>query len=75
MAIRKILKIEAENESEKRLVLIVQFSLGVVALLTILEIAYLIVLREWSQEIFIIIASLLGNVSGIILGRRVSTGE
>jgi hypothetical protein len=52
------------------LVYVVQFSLGMVACLTVLEVMHLIVLGKWNSEVFMVIAGLIGNVTGILLSQR-----
>jgi len=53
------------------LVIIVQFSLGMVVCLTVLEVVHLIVLGKWNSEVFASITGLIGTVSGIIIGQRI----
>jgi hypothetical protein len=53
------------------LVIVVQFSLGMVVCLTVLEVVHLIVLGKWNSEVFASITGLIGTVSGIIIGQRI----
>ena len=48
----------------------VYFSLGLVTCLTILEVVHLIVLGKWNNEIFTVIAGLIGNITGIFLTQK-----
>ena len=52
------------------LVVIVQFSLGMVVCLTVLEAVHVAVLHVWNSEVFASITGLIGTVSGIIIGQR-----
>lgn len=51
------------------LVIVVQFSLGMVACLTVLEAVHVVVLHVWNSEVFALITGLIGTVSGIIIGQ------
>jgi len=46
------------------------FSLGMVAFLTVLEVVHLIVLGTWNNEVFTVIAGLVGNITGIFLTQK-----
>ena len=68
--LRKLLKVEAADESGDRLIIMVGFSIAAIACLTVLEVFHLIILGAWNPEIFAAITGLLGHVLGIIMGRR-----
>jgi len=48
----------------------VYFSLGIATCLTALEAVHLIVLGTWNNEIFTVIAGLIGNITGIFLTQK-----
>ena len=54
----------------QRLLYAVYFSLGMVACLSGLEVVHLIVLGKWNSEVFMVIAGLIGNVTGIFLTQK-----
>jgi len=66
---RKELRLEEIPPSE-RLVLFVQFTMLTVAALTALELAHLIVLGRWNNEIFAAITGLIGTITGLLLGAK-----
>jgi hypothetical protein len=57
-------------EPSPKLVLLVKFSLGMTGLLSVLEIAHLIVLHSWNSEVFAGITGLVGTVTGVLIGRH-----
>jgi hypothetical protein len=59
-----------EVPPSRRLLYAVYFSLGMVALLTVLQAVHLVVLRKWNNEIFTVISGLVGNITGIFLSQR-----
>ncbi|OYT47633.1 hypothetical protein B6U79_03860 [Candidatus Bathyarchaeota archaeon ex4484_231] len=66
---RKELMIEEVPPSE-RLVLFVQFVMVTIAALTTLELAHLIILGTWNNEIFAAITGLVGTITGLLLGAK-----
>ena len=58
------------QKPNEKLVLAIIFAIAVVFCLTGLEIAYLLVLRAWSSEIFAGITGLSGTVMGVFLGQK-----
>jgi len=63
-------QIEVKVAPSERLLYAVYFSLGMVTCLTVLEAVHLIVLGEWNNEIFTVIAGLIGNITGIFLTQK-----
>jgi len=63
-------QIEVKVAPSERLLYAVYFSLGMVTCLTALEAVHLIVLGEWNNEIFTVIAGLIGNITGIFLTQK-----
>ena len=61
-------KIEVEPSS--RLVYAMTFSVYALLSLVALQIAHLIVLREWNSEIFAATTGLIGTISGILIAQR-----
>jgi len=61
---------EIQVPPSQRLLYAVYFSLGMTAILTILEIIHLTVLGTWNPEIFTVIAGLVGNITGIFLTQK-----
>lgn len=68
--LERLLKVEEMEGESDRLVLIFGFSIAAIICLTILEVFHLLVLGSWNPEIFAAITGLMGNILGIILGRR-----
>lgn len=68
--LERLLKVEEMEGESDRLVLIFGFSIATIICLTILELFHLLVLGSWNPEIFAAITGLMGNILGIILGRR-----
>ncbi|WNZ28471.1 MAG: hypothetical protein IAX21_07320 [Candidatus Bathyarchaeota archaeon] len=56
------------EEPNVKLVWGVKFAVGMTACLSVLEVAYLVVLGSWSSEIFSTITGLVGTVSGVLIG-------
>jgi positive regulator of sigma E activity len=52
----------------EKLVLGVAFAIVALLCLVILEVAYLIVMRTWSSEIFAVISGLIGTIVGVFFG-------
>lgn len=64
-------KIErVELPPSERLVLGIQFALAALALLTGMQLAYLLVLHAWSNEVFTVISGLIGTVIGVFLAQK-----
>jgi len=61
---------EVEVPPSEKLVYAVYFSIGLVFLLTLLEIAYMLVFHSWNGEIFTVISGLVGNITGIFLSQK-----
>jgi len=61
---------EVEVPPSQRLLYTVYFSLGMVACLSALEAVHLVVLGRWNNEIFTVIAGLVGNITGIFLTQK-----
>ena len=66
---RRKLEFEEVPPSE-RVVLLVQFTMVAVGALTVLELAHLTVLGEWSSEVFAAITGLIGTITGVFIGNR-----
>jgi len=60
-----------EEEPSDKLVLTIQFSIAMIICLTILEIAYMVFVGGFSSEIFSVITSLIGTISGVLFAKRV----
>jgi len=56
------------EEPNEKLVWGVKFAIGMAVCLSGLQVAYLIVLGSWSNEIFSTITGLIGTISGVLLG-------
>lgn len=61
---------KVELPPSERLVRGIQFAFFALALLTVLELAYLFVLKTWSNEVFAAITGLIGTVTGVFLTAR-----
>jgi len=73
MDLKKILTVKrgrAREPPSQILLLIVYFSMFGIAVLTALEVAYMIVFHNWNSEIFAALTTLIGNVLGIFISRR-----
>jgi len=66
---RKELRMEEIPPSEM-LVLFTQFTIASIATLTALEVAHLLILGAWSNEIFAAITGLIGTITGLFVGAR-----
>lgn len=58
------------EEPTAKLVLGVKFAMGMIAFMSALEFAHLIVLGTWNAEIFASIAGLSGTVIGLFVGQK-----
>jgi len=69
---RRVVKgtVEGEEPPSDTLVYGVTFGIAALIALTTLQVAHLITLRRWSQEIFAAITGLIGTIMGIFLGKR-----
>jgi len=56
------------EEPNERLVWGVKFAVGMTVCLSALEVAHLVVLGSWSNEIFSAITGLIGTISGVLIG-------
>ena len=56
------------EEPSAKLVWGVKFTIGMTFCLSALEVAHLVVLGEWSGEIFSTITGLIGTISGVLIG-------
>lgn len=65
---KKVKKVELPPS--ERLVRGIQFAFFALALLTVLELAYLLVFKTWSNEVFAAITGLIGTVTGVFLTAR-----
>lgn len=59
-----------EIPPNEKLVLLVQFSMVSVGVLTALEIAHLAFLGSWNSEIFAGITGLIGTITGLFIGAK-----
>jgi len=59
-----------ELPPSERLVMGIQFAFFALALLTVLELAYLFMLKTWSNEVFAAITGLIGTITGVFLTAR-----
>ena len=59
-----------EEEPNQNLIIIVKCSLGMMACLTAVEIANLVLLHSWNSEVFAAITGLTGTVMGIFVGQK-----
>jgi hypothetical protein len=66
---RRELQVEEAPPSET-VVLFIQFTMLAVGALTALELAHIIVLGAWSNEIFAAITGLIGTITGLLLGAK-----
>ena len=56
------------EEPNEKLVWGVKFAIGMTVCLSVLEVAHLVVLGSWSNEIFSTITGLIGTISGVLIG-------
>ena len=56
------------EEPNEKLVWGVKFAIGMTACLSGLQVAHLVVLGSWSNEIFSTITGLVGTISGVLIG-------
>ena len=57
-------------EPDEKLVLLVKFAIGMMLCLSGLEVANIIVLGKFSNEIFSAITGLIGTVTGVLISHR-----
>ena len=68
---RKTREVRVQEElPNEKLVLLVQFTMVVLVVLSAIEIVHIIVLKIWNAEIFAAITGLTGTVTGIIIGKK-----
>lgn len=60
-----------EPEPNPKLVLLVQFALAMMGVLSTLQVAHLLILHSWNSEVFAGISGLIGTVTGVLIGRHV----
>ena len=58
------------EEPDERLVIVVKFGLAMTLVFSGLELAHILLLGCWNNEIFAAISGLSGTVSGIFVGKR-----
>jgi len=56
------------EEPNEKLVWGVKFAVGMTVCLSGLQVAHLVVLGQWSSEIFSTITGLIGTISGVLIG-------
>jgi len=66
----RVKKREMEIPPSDRLVYGVSFAIYALFGLVGLQIAHLIVLRSWNNEVFTVISGLIGTITGILIGQR-----
>lgn len=66
----RVKKGEMELPPSDRLVYGVSFAIYALLGLVGLQIAHLIVLRSWNNEVFTVISGLIGTITGILIGQR-----
>jgi len=75
---RKIIKLEGkrrtlrveDEEPEEKLVILTEFAIVTIIVLSAVEIVHIIVLKELNENVFYAITGLIGTVTGIIIGRK-----
>jgi hypothetical protein len=63
------IRMQEELPNEK-LVLLVQFTMVVLVVLSAIEIVHIIVLKVWNAEIFAAVTGLIGTITGVIIGKK-----
>ena len=58
------------EEPNEKLVLGVKFAIAMTVCLSLLEVAHLAFMHEWSSEVFAAISGLSGTVVGIFVGQK-----
>ena len=66
---RRTLRIEDE-EPEDKLVILTEFAIITIIVLSAVEIVHIIVLKQWNENVFYAVTGLIGTVTGIIIGRK-----
>jgi len=66
----RVKKGEMELPPSDRLVYGVSFAIYALLGLVGLQIAHIIVLRSWNNEVFTVISGLIGTITGILIGQR-----
>jgi len=59
-----------EVEPSDKLIYAVAFAIISLISLTALQIAYLLILKEWNSEIFAAITGLVGTILGVFFGKK-----
>jgi hypothetical protein len=62
-------RVQEELPNEK-LVLLVQFTMVVLVVLSAIEIVHIVVLKVWNAEVFAAITGLTGTITGVIIGKK-----
>ena len=63
-------RIVTETPPNPSLLLGVKFAITMTACLSLLEVAYMILLKTWNSEIFAAITGLMGTLSGILISQK-----
>ena len=58
------------EEPDKKLVLGVEFAIGMTVCLSLLEVAHLAFMHSWNSEVFAAISGLSGTILGIFVGQK-----
>jgi hypothetical protein len=58
------------EEANEKLVYMVKFALGMTACLSAVEISNIIFLKSWNSDVFSGITTLIGLVTGILIGQQ-----
>jgi len=68
---RKTREVRVQEElPNEKLVLLVQFTMVVLVVLSAIEIVHIIVLKVWNAEVFAAITGLTGTITGVIIGKK-----
>jgi len=68
---RKTREVRVQEElPNEKLVLLVQFTMVAMVILSAIEIVNIIVLKVWNAEIFATITGLTGTITGVIIGKK-----
>ena len=68
---RKTREVRVQEElPSERIVLVVQFAMVVLVILSAIEIVNIVVLKVWNAEVFAAITGLIGTITGVIIGKK-----
>jgi hypothetical protein len=68
---RKTREVRVQEElPNEKLVLLVQFTMVAMVILSAIEIVNIIVLKVWNAEVFAAITGLTGTITGVIIGKK-----